>query len=143
MLQKFLHCRRSDSQFIASMQREIAFWDRWRHYVTFGGLALLCGGLWYLSAAWQAAAEFGPGDPLFIDKLNRMWMLISLGVGIGLGLNVAGLVSYILKSSLGGYRAERMLLKLHAELDECRTSHDAERFIGVQIKTPSKRSASI
>jgi len=108
------------------MRSEITFWDRYRHFVTFGGLAILGFGFWYINALWQTVAEFGPGDPLFIDKLNRSWMLGSLFVGMGLGLNVAGLISYILKSSLGGYRAERMLLRLHAEHNKCRGASEHE-----------------
>ena len=67
--------------------------------------------------AWQTVADIDADDPFMLDKINKMWMLISLFLGLGLGMNFAGLMSCMLKSIFGGYRAERMLLKLHSELN--------------------------
>lgn len=65
---------------------------------------------------WQVMADTDPNDPFLFDKLNKTWMLYSLLFGWMLGVNFAGLMSYMAKSVFGGYRAERMLLKFHSQL---------------------------
>lgn len=110
----------SDGEFIERTRRLVQFWDRWRHFVTIGGLAVIGWSVWYMYATWQSMADIDANDPLMLAKLNKTWMLISLFVGLGLGINFAGLISYMVKSIFGGYRAERMLLKLHSELHPSR-----------------------
>ena len=56
-------------------------------------------------------------------------MLISLFIGMILGLNVAGLLSYLVGSIVGGYRTERMLLKLHDQLKKLQVEANAGQQI--------------
>ena len=92
----------------------VKFWDRYRWLVTIGAIGILCWSLWYAYATWQAVTNCD--DDLFsVVKLNQTWMLVALLIGINIGLSCAGLMSYLVKSIVGGYRAERLLLKLHAE----------------------------
>ena len=117
--------QQSDTDFISNTRRLITFWDRWLHFVTVFGTIILLWSFWYLNATWQAFTAVDADDQLFLEKLNHSWMFISLLVGITLGANFAGLLSYMAKSIFGGYRAERVLLKLHAELESVRDGQNA------------------
>jgi len=103
----------------------VKFWDRYRFYVSIFGIAAVCWLFWYLNATWQAITKIDEHDPLIADKITQSLMLISLFVGLMLGLNIAGLLAYIFKSIFGGYRAERLLLRLDEELKQCRSETNA------------------
>ena len=129
MLQKLFFRKQSASDFIARTRRMITFWDRYRYGVSTIGFGSICWLYWYLNATWQSLASVGVDDPFFIDNLQQRWMLISLFIGMILGLNVAGLLSYLVGSIVGGYRTERMLLKLHDQLQKLQVEANAGQQI--------------
>ena len=115
----------SDAKFIERIRRLVQFWDRWRHFVTIGGLAVIGWSIWYLHTTWQVVTNVDAGHPFMLAEINKTWMLIALFFGLGLGMNFAGLLSCMVNSILGGYRAERMLLKLYSELYSAQDNTDA------------------
>ena len=126
MLQKLVPHRKSDADFIDSTRQLVEFWDRYRVFVTIGGLAIICWSFWYLTATWQVVTNCDDDDLFSPVKTNQIWMLVSLFLGMSIGLNFAGLLSYLGKSIFGGYRAERLLLSLHAKLESANEEVIAE-----------------
>ena len=120
MLKNLLR-RKTDAELITSTRRLVEFWDRYRVLVTIGGIGIIGFSFWYLATALQGFKNFNADHPFAIAQLNRLWMLVSLILGIGIGLNFAGILSYLGKSIFGGYRVERLLLRLHAELKSSKT----------------------
>ena len=106
--------KKTDDEWIANIRRMVQFWDRWRFIVTIVVVSVLIGFFVTLMMAWQSVTN---DDPFTLEKFNRTGMLISLFIGLNLGVNLTGAISYLAKSIFGGFRTERIILKLHSEVE--------------------------
>ena len=112
---RFLQSRStSDSEYIHRISKTIEFWDRWRKSILFVSLIALVGILGFL--AWLANFLDGvPANNALAININKIHLGIAFGLGVTFGLHLHSVMGYIISSAVGGYRSERMLLKLYAE----------------------------
>ncbi len=104
----------SDSEHIDRISKTIEFWDRWRKSILFASLIALVGILGFL--AWLANFVVHiPANNALAIHIKKIPLGIAFGFGVTLGFHLHSVMGYIISSALGGYRSERMLLKLYAE----------------------------
>ena len=107
----------SDSEHIDRISKTIEFWDRWRKSILFVSLIALFGLLGFL--AWLANFVVDiPANNALAIHINKIPLGIAFGFGVTFGFHLHSVIGYIISSAVGGYRSERMLLKLYAESKE-------------------------
>lgn len=114
MIRILRRLRKTDDEFIASLAKTVAFWDRWRFLILFLFATLMVGFFVVLYVLAQFVLD--PNNPLLGKQSQMMWLLAFL-LGCALGLHLHAVMGYVVTAALGGYRAERMLLQMHAELN--------------------------
>jgi hypothetical protein len=97
-----------DDEYIAKLRHWIEWWDRWRFWMILLYFGLLVVGIWVYSEVIRVLLGFAQqGNAPFI-----LGGLVSgTVIGIGFGWMIHGLLDGMM-SALGGFRAERLLLKL-------------------------------
>ena len=111
--------RKTDDEFIASLAKAIVFWDRCRFLVLLVFATLMLG--FFMLLCVFVKFVFDPNNPM-VGKQNQMTWIIGFLIGCAIGLILHGVVGYVTSAAIGGYRAERMLLQMHAELNNRRES---------------------
>ena len=104
-------CKQSDDEYVAGLQRAMAWWDRWRWIVlalSIGGIIAI-GYLVYLLFAFLSNPAFQNKPPANLDAIRCFTAFvfgISIGVMLHRGIELFG------KSLLGGFKSERLLIEL-------------------------------
>jgi len=96
-----------DDEYIAKLRRSIAWWDRWRFWMILFHVGLLVAATWVFSRVIPVLIGFAqPANVPFV----LLGFVTGTVVGIGFGWIIYGILHGLI-SALGGFRAERLLLK--------------------------------
>jgi len=104
----------SDSEHIERISKTIEFWDRWRTTILLVFLILIVGMFGFLGWFANFVVGLPPNNALGIN-INKIYLAIAFGFGVTFGLHLHSIMGYVISSAVGGYRSERMLIKLYAE----------------------------
>lgn len=107
----FSKLRKSDAQFITDVEKTIAFWDRYRKFILPVFVVMLIA--LFALLIWLGEFILDSNNPIVGKRFP--WVLAFL-LGSVFGLNLHAILKYVIEAAIGGYRAERMLLKLRSEL---------------------------
>ena len=112
-----------DDDYIATLRRSIAWLDRWRFWLTLFYVGLLVFAIGVYSKAISVLVEMAQPDNAPFAILG---LITGTVIGIGFGWMIYGILHGLI-SMLGGFRAERLLLK---HLDGQDSEHgESERHV--------------
>ncbi len=118
---------RTDLEHIEGLAKTIRFWDRWRPlilivFVTL--LALLVG-----VVGWGMNLLVGLQPNALGANLNLISVVAAFFIGATFGLHFCGIMYYVIPAAVGGYRTERLLVKLYTDSMKSQTGEQDRRAI--------------
>ena len=100
---------RQDDDYVQQLQKRIAIWDRWRLAIACCSATCLMAQLAFAGWCMSSLNNLAPGNlPV---QLNLCYLFLAMMLGAMVGFHLHKLLHYTIEGFVGGFRAERLLVR--------------------------------
>ncbi|WP_146526172.1 hypothetical protein [Novipirellula artificiosorum] len=106
--------KKSDRDYVESVARRLAFWDRWRVLLLIVFAVVIASMVAFFVFLFNFVHDLNPNNALGVN-VNKIFLLVAFLLGAAFGMHLAAAIVYFANALITGFRSERLLVRYFDE----------------------------
>ncbi|TWT84692.1 hypothetical protein CA13_61720 [Planctomycetes bacterium CA13] len=126
MLHNLIGKKNTDSDYVESVARKLAFWDRWRVILLIVFTLLIASMVAFFVVLFTFVRDLNLNNTRGVN-INNIFLVVAFLVGVTFGMHLYAAMGYFANALIAGFRSERLLVKYFDErkpIDPKDQTHD-------------------